>query len=112
MGQGDEPVAIKEPDETGPVDTGERPVAVATEQIVRPPAECRGDGAERAVEEPPDIIDKALPTARRHVARRVVGVEPREPFGPLTGDRAVMLDDCGPLRLRPAPTRGGALGRR
>jgi hypothetical protein len=59
------------------VDAGERPIPIATEQVVSPPAKGRGDGAERAIEKTVNVLDKWLPTHPEPFERSrvTVGIE-------------------------------------
>jgi len=98
-------VAIEQPQQPGMIDPGGGPLAVAAEQVERPPAERRCDGAERAIEEAANIIDEGQPALRRHVARRTVGMQPGATLGPGAQDVAVILDDRGTFFLGLAPTR-------
>ena len=79
------------------VDPRKRPVAVAAEQIVWSPSECRGGGAEGVIEKQSDIVDEAQPAPGRHAAGRPVRVEPGKALRPRPRDVAVELDDRGPF---------------
>ncbi|MBV9825865.1 MAG: hypothetical protein JO001_09340 [Alphaproteobacteria bacterium] len=57
-GQGDEFVALEQPEQPHLIDTSERPISVGAEQLVRSPAEMGGGSTKRSIEKPPNVIDK------------------------------------------------------
>ncbi len=86
-------------------------LSVTAEQVKRSPTEPRGLRCKPAVEEAADIVDKAPPTARRHVRGRASAVEPGEALGPgarnatvMLADRSALIPGFGPGLVR---TRGG-----
>ena len=93
LGQRNEPIAVQQPQEPSLIDARERPVAIATEQVVSSPAKGRGYGAERAIEEMAHVIDKLLPTPRRHVGGWAIGAELGETLSPYARDACIVLDD-------------------
>jgi len=84
------------------IDPGERPVPVAPEQVMGSPAERRGRAAERAIEEQPHVIDKALPTPRWHLGEWPIGIKAGKSFRLCARYAAVVLDNCCSFFLGPA----------
>jgi hypothetical protein len=65
------------------VDAGERLIAVASEQVQWPPAQCHGLGGPAAVQERPAIVYELVPPPLGHIVRRLREVQAGEPIRPL-----------------------------
>ena len=79
------------------IDTGERPLPVAAEQIERPPAESSRACGPSAVEETTAVVNEAQPTPRGHIARWFVRIKPRQSLSPSPRCTAVKLGNGGPF---------------
>jgi hypothetical protein len=102
--------SVEQPGEPKMVDAGERPFAIAAEQIERSPTQGRGALCPTIVEEPAAVIDKLQPMFWRNVGWRAGRIKPRQRLGPGAGRATVVLDDGGPLIMSIRPGFGRWFG--
>src|SRR5690348_15690222 len=91
------------------IDAADRSGAVATEEVIRRPAERCRLLSPTVVEELPAIFDESLPAPLRHIAGRAIRIKPGESLGPGVRDTAVIFDDRRALLLGLAPACGRCL---
>jgi hypothetical protein len=105
FGQGEQPIAIEQPQKPCGGDPRKWPIAVAPEQVEWFPAERHGHGSKVAIKKPTDVVDEGLPALERHVAGRPIGVGPGKSFGSCVRDITIMLEDRRTFVLGTAPDR-------
>jgi hypothetical protein len=101
--------AFDQPKQSQMIDTGKWPLAVAAEQVERPPAQRLDAGGSAAIEKSTAIIDELNPPLCRHVAGWPRWIKSSERFGPSAWYGPIIFDNCGPfvLALGPCVKRRG-----